>query len=91
MRPGLREAWHQALAKAGSAVELVDNDVELTRNRVAQPTLCAWQLGAWRLLADALPPPVLIAGYSVGEVAACAAAGGYAGEEAIALARCAPN
>ena len=86
LAPDLRAAWQQALTKAGSAIELVDNDAELTRNRIAQPTLCAWQLGAWRTLAEALPPPVLVAGYSVGEVAACAAAGACAGDEAIALA-----
>ena len=42
LAPDLRAAWQHALAKADSAVELLDNDVELTRNRVAQPTLCAW-------------------------------------------------
>ena len=86
LAPDLRAAWEQALADAGSTVERIDDDIQLTRNRVAQPTLCAWQSGAWRMLADALPPPVLVAGYSVGEIAACAAAGGYAGNEAVALA-----
>ncbi|MEO8754161.1 MAG: acyltransferase domain-containing protein [Casimicrobiaceae bacterium] len=82
----LRAAWEQALADAGSAVERLGNEHELTRNSVAQPTLCAWQLGAWRALTAALPPPALVAGYSVGEIAACAAAGGYTDADAIALA-----
>jgi [acyl-carrier-protein] S-malonyltransferase len=84
--PDLRAAWEQALADAGSAVERIGNEGELTRNSVAQPTLCAWQLGAWRALTAALPPPALVAGYSVGEIAACAAAGGYTDVNAIALA-----
>lgn len=80
----LRAAWLAALARAGVDADALD-DRTLVRNRVAQPTLCAWQVGAWRTLA-ALPPPVLVAGYSVGELAACAAAGGYANADAIALA-----
>ncbi len=84
--PDLRAAWDQSLARAGSAVERIDNGHELTRNSIAQPTLCAWQLGAWRVLAAALPPPALVAGYSVGEIAACAAAGGFTQIEAVALA-----
>ena len=84
--PDLRAAWEQALANAGCAVERIGNEGELTRNSVAQPTLCAWQLGAWRMLTATLPPPVLVAGYSVGEIAACAAAGGYTDIDAIALA-----
>jgi [acyl-carrier-protein] S-malonyltransferase len=86
LAPDLRAAWERALANAGSTVALIVSDAELTRNRIAQPTLCAGQLDAWRRLADALPPPVLVAGYSVGEVAACAAAGGLPYDEAVALA-----
>lgn len=86
LAPDLRAAWQHALVQAGSDVSLIGDEVELMRNRVAQPTLCAWQVDAWRMLAGALPPPALVAGYSVGEVAACSAAGGYSGAEAIAVA-----
>ena len=86
LAPDLRVAWERALANAGTAVALVANDAELTRNRIAQPMLSAWQVDAWRRLSAALPPPVLVAGYSVGEVAACAAAGGFPHDEAVALA-----
>jgi len=86
LAPDLRAAWNQALADAGSTVERLDDEAELTRNRVAQPTLCAWQLGAWRMLSAALPSPALVAGYSVGEIAAGGAAGGYAADEAVRLA-----
>ncbi|MBU4609601.1 acyltransferase domain-containing protein [Achromobacter sp. GG226] len=45
------------------------------RNGIAQAVLTATALAAWRQLADALPTPAAVAGYSVGEVAAFAAAG----------------
>jgi [acyl-carrier-protein] S-malonyltransferase len=85
LRPPLREAWATALLGAGVAANALD-ETALSRNRVAQPTLCAWQVHAWQRIAASLPPPVLVAGYSVGELAACSAAGGYAGSAAIALA-----
>ena len=61
-------------------------DATLARNRVAQPTLAAFQVAAWAQVASALPAPLLVAGYSVGEVAACSAAGGYDGPTAIRVA-----
>ena len=81
----LRDAWAEALARVGADAARLD-DATLARNRVAQPTLCAWQVAAWRVLAAALPPAVRVAGYSVGEIAACCAAGGYSGPRAIELA-----
>lgn len=83
--PPLLAAWQVALARAGVTPATLD-DGALARNRVAQPTLAAWQVAAWAQVAGDLPPPVLVAGYSVGEVAACSAAGGYDGATAIALA-----
>ena len=76
----LREAWRRAVG---------DRDVtesDLAVNQFAQPSLVAWQCEAYALVASALPPPVLVAGYSVGEVAACAIAGGYAPVDAIEVA-----
>lgn len=81
----LRAAWEGALARADAPGTALD-DAQLARNRVAQPTLAAWQVHAWAQVAAALPPPVLVAGYSVGEVAACNAAGGYADTTAIDVA-----
>ncbi|MFO1303428.1 MAG: acyltransferase domain-containing protein [Burkholderiales bacterium] len=75
----LRTAWRSA----------VGDDVPgetIAANRIAQPTIVAWQLDAWSSLAPRLPAPVLLAGYSVGEVAACAIAGAFAPADAIALA-----
>jgi [acyl-carrier-protein] S-malonyltransferase len=43
---------------------------ELQRNRIAQPSICAVQLAAWRILRDRLPTISLFAGYSLGELSA---------------------
>jgi [acyl-carrier-protein] S-malonyltransferase len=56
-----------------------------TANRVAQPLLCAYQLALWRQLAPRLPAPTLVAGYSLGEMAAAAVAGLYPPSTAVAL------
>lgn len=81
----LRAAWDVALARAEVTSASLD-DAALARNRVAQPTLAAWQVAAWAHVAADLPAPVLVAGYSVGEIAACSAAGGYDGATAIRVA-----
>ncbi len=56
-------------------------------NRHAQPLLVGLSLAAWAQLAPDLPPPAAVAGYSVGELAACAAAGGFDAATALALAQ----
>lgn len=80
LSPALHEALRGALA--GTPID----EGTLTRNRIAQPTLAAWQVAAFATIAAHLPAPALVAGYSVGEIAACSAAGGYAAGDAIALA-----
>lgn len=55
-------------------------------NRVAQPLVCATTLAAWAALRPALPPPRLLAGYSLGELGAHACAGALPAEEAVRLA-----
>jgi [acyl-carrier-protein] S-malonyltransferase len=57
------------------------------RNAHAQPLLTGLGLAAWAQLAPALPDPAAVAGYSVGELAAFAAAGVYDGVTAVALAQ----
>jgi [acyl-carrier-protein] S-malonyltransferase len=76
----LRDAWRRAIGDGD-----VD-DASLSENRIAQPTLVAWQLDAYASVAPQLPPPMLVAGYSVGEVTACAIAGGLANADAVAVA-----
>ncbi|MDW7601631.1 malonate decarboxylase subunit epsilon, partial [Stenotrophomonas maltophilia] len=44
-------------------------------NAQAQPLLCAATLAQWQGLRDNVPTPTLVAGYSIGELAAHAIAG----------------
>jgi [acyl-carrier-protein] S-malonyltransferase len=55
-------------------------------NAVAQPLLTGLGLAAWQVLAPRLPAPAVIAGYSVGELAAYCAAGVFDAAQALALA-----
>lgn len=63
------------------------DDAWAGRNRVAQTLITGVSLAAWSALAPRLPPPVLVAGYSVGELAAYGAAGVFHSLGALALAR----
>ncbi|MES2149105.1 MAG: acyltransferase domain-containing protein [Pseudomonadota bacterium] len=55
-------------------------------NQVAQPAIVASMLAIWEALRDQAPAPALVAGYSVGELAAYSVAGALAPLEAIGLA-----
>ncbi|MBN5161836.1 MULTISPECIES: malonate decarboxylase subunit epsilon [unclassified Stenotrophomonas] len=52
----------------------------------AQPLLCAASLAHWQGLREVLPTPAVIAGYSIGELAAHAIAGGVDAATCLALA-----
>ncbi len=52
-----------------------DDPAPLVRNDVAQPLIFGYQMMLWRQLQ--LPRPICVAGYSLGEMAACCAAGGF--------------
>jgi [acyl-carrier-protein] S-malonyltransferase len=69
-------AWRASLADAAFA----------GRNAFAQPLLTGLALAAWAQLAPHLPAPAAIAGYSVGELPAFAAAGVFDAGTALALA-----
>lgn len=55
-------------------------------NAVAQPLVCAAVLATWAALRDAVTPPRVVAGYSLGELAAYGCAGALAVEDVVALA-----
>ncbi|MES2185349.1 MAG: acyltransferase domain-containing protein [Pseudomonadota bacterium] len=68
--------WRGALADAAWA----------GANAHAQPLLVGLGLAAWGRLAPGLPAPAAVAGYSVGELSACAAAGVFDAATALELA-----
>lgn len=83
--PDELERLRALLRERGVSLEGATND-ELLANRIAQPTICAYQLTVWRKLAPQLPRPTLFAGYSLGELTAFACAGAIAAEETVPLA-----
>jgi [acyl-carrier-protein] S-malonyltransferase len=66
---GLDEALGQPLQ------QVLANPALQSANRIAQPLLVAATLAAWHAVKGALPAPALLAGYSIGELAAYAVAG----------------
>ena len=59
---------------------------QLQVNRVAQPALCTFQLAVWTVLRKHLPAPRVLAGYSLGELAAYGCAGALEPEQVLRLA-----
>jgi [acyl-carrier-protein] S-malonyltransferase len=56
-------------------------------NRNAQPLITGLSIAAWTCLTDQVPAPAVVAGYSVGELAAFCAAGVYDPATAMSFAR----
>lgn len=81
--PELEAALAEAIPATWSAA--APSVVELQANRVAQPLIFAYQMHLWRQLQPALPRPVCVAGYSLGEMAACCAAGAFPLEAGVEL------
>jgi len=77
MAAQIGDAWRARLA----------DDAWASDNRVAQPLITGVSLAAWAALAPQLPSPGVVAGYSVGELAAGAAAGLYDAPAALRLAQ----
>ncbi|MBJ7312639.1 ACP S-malonyltransferase [Rugamonas sp. CCM 8940] len=55
-------------------------------NRSAQQLIVASTLATWEALRDKVPPPALVAGYSIGELSAYGVAGAYTPAQTLALA-----
>ena len=64
---------------------LTVNPEKLAKNSIAQPFIFAQQMTLWSWLQADLPRPICAAGYSLGEMAACCAAGAFTVVEGIAL------
>ena len=68
------------------ATQNVAVDAEkLAKNRIAQPLIFAQQMLLWGSLQSRLPRPICVAGYSLGEMAACSAAGAFTAVDGVAL------
>jgi len=58
---------------------------KLAKNSIAQPLIFAQQMLLWGRLQSYLPRPICAAGYSLGEMAACSAAGAFTAVDGVAL------
>jgi len=74
----------QALVDAGVDIATVDPE-KLSKNSFAQPFIFAQQMTLWHQLQAELPRPICAAGYSLGEMAACSAAGAFTAVEGLHL------
>lgn len=84
-REDLFARWHLEQALGMTPAAALAGGV-MFANRVAQPLIVAAQMAVWSMLRDLLPAPVLAAGYSIGELSACAVAGAISEADVIALA-----
>ncbi|PKO48249.1 MAG: malonate decarboxylase subunit epsilon [Betaproteobacteria bacterium HGW-Betaproteobacteria-4] len=80
----LREALAQVLPDIAEPNATV-NPEKLAKNKFAQPLIFAQQMLLWSSLQSRLPRPICAAGYSLGEMAACSAAGAFTAVEGVAL------
>jgi [acyl-carrier-protein] S-malonyltransferase len=82
--PEMSAALERTVPRAWSAGTISISELQL--NRIAQPLIFALQMNLWRQLSEALTAPVCVAGYSLGELAACCVAGCFSLEQGIELA-----
>ena len=71
---------------AAALIPSAGTESALFTNRSAQPLIVAATLAMWEALRAAAPAPALVAGYSIGELAAWSVAGAIGPADAIALA-----
>ncbi len=84
--PAARNVLHAASAVLDRDVFAAAADDARFDNALAQPLLCAATLAHWQVLRNGLPAPVVVAGYSIGELAAHAVAGSVDTATCLALA-----
>jgi [acyl-carrier-protein] S-malonyltransferase len=74
-------------AKLGAPLAtILSNDALLFSNRLAQPLIVAATLAVWEAIRSDVPTPALVAGYSIGELAAYGVAGALSAGDAVTLA-----
>ena len=66
--------------------QILADDARLFSNRLAQPLIVAATMATWEAIRHDVPPPALVAGYSIGELAAYGVAGSLAAADVLALA-----
>ncbi len=81
--PVMQQALAQALPTLWHSASIAPQ--ALAANAVAQPLIFAIHMYWWSALQAQLPRPVAVAGYSLGEMAACCAAGVFSAPQGIAL------
>jgi len=84
--PAAREVLDTATALLGRDVTAAAAADDRFDNAVAQPLMCAASLAHWQGLRERLPPPALVAGYSIGELAAQSIAGSFSATTCLTLA-----
>jgi [acyl-carrier-protein] S-malonyltransferase len=82
----LLQQWLPATTLGQPLRQILADDALLFSNRLAQPLIVAATAAVWSALQPLLPPPALVAGYSVGEIAAYHVAGAISAPQAIRLA-----
>ncbi|WP_343729713.1 acyltransferase domain-containing protein [Duganella sp.] len=75
-----------ANALADRLLSGANHDGDIYANRIAQPLIVAATLSMWQAIRDFAPSPALVAGYSIGELAAYGVAGAIMPEQALKLA-----
>lgn len=86
--PGSQLALQAVAAELGADWRARVNDSDWASiNRHAQPLIVGTSIAAWHAVAPALPKPVAVAGYSVGELSACCCADVFDLPAALDLAR----
>lgn len=60
--------------------------LSIFQNHFSQPLICLYQAMVWTEIADLLPPPAVVAGYSLGELTAYFCAGALSPEDVVRLA-----
>jgi [acyl-carrier-protein] S-malonyltransferase len=80
----LGEVLSRVLPDIANPTVAVDPE-KLAKNSVAQPLIFAQQMLLWGQLQARLPNPICAAGYSLGEMAACSAAGAFTAVDGVTL------